>query len=623
MNSSISVSAGVTIDNQVSTSFLISDLIERGTLSEGNLTAAINDNLDMRFELKQAHQASKLSKLAFDFTFPMQNLSAVIGPDSGRWFFRFSSVIDFWKNSRSTKSYIGEIREPLFVFAGDDGYVDYAFGVFAPSIEMQFDIIEPVSNRALNVHTGNVHIRISLGTVDYPLNSSRFDCGLFIYDRKEAKTASNWLDIHRSYTNQMQRFADFDEHRCLDAFAPFWCSWVDWDSKDLSTEMLINNIENGTKVGVSNFIIDDGWYGNGLDCGYSEEMNIGDWCPDAEKIPDICYLIECAHNLKARVLIWCAPHAVGRASSAFREYQNLLLSDKDGKPIINQPQYYSYCFCNAKARLRMVEICTSLALLGFDGIKLDLFNWVPIDECKSTQHSHDIVSPMQGLQMVLSEISARTHDIKKNFIIELKQDYSTGSNSRYGDLIRAGDSPFDIRTNFLRMLHIQGYTPKALNDYQSFTSADSPQDIACIIIVMMSVGVPAYGCDFSKLEHSQLSVIKYYNNWYSCHHIQLSNYRDSVATTGAVMKATGDCSIYFAVSSSSFITIIEDKCIVLNGTFSDSVPLRLRENLIYTADINDCFGKRLNAYRNLYGDLTLKVPKGGSAQLTLSGVRSV
>lgn len=611
MKKSLSVSARVSFDNQSSISFPIRTLFERGHLSKGNLTATINNKHGMSFDLKQASQRTCISSLAFDFTFPLQNFSAVIGPDTGRWYFRYLSVIDFWKNMRSTQSYIGEIREPLFVFQDNDGYVNYAFGVLAPSVEMQFDVLEPTSNRALNVHTRCVHISISLGTVDYPLNSSHFNCSLFIYDRSQAQTESTWLDIHRSYTDQLRQLVSPNMHRCLDAFAPIWCSWVDWASKDLSTDMLIKNIDDGISVGISNFILDDGWYGNGLDSEYSEEMDIGDWIPDANKIPNIHYLVEYAHKRGSRLLIWCAPHAVGRASRAFDTYRNLLISDKNENPIINPPQYYSYCFCNAQARERMVEICMNLALMGFDGLKLDLFNWIPIDKCESKKHTHDIMSPMQGLQAVLREVRSRTNSIKNNFLIELKQDYATGPNTQYGDLIRAGDSPFDAKTNFSRMIHIQGYTPKALNDYQSFTSADSPQDVACMIIMMMSVGVPSYGCDFSKLSDSQLSVIKYYNNWYSRHKIQLSNYRVPTSPFNSVMKARGDRTIYFVVSPHPVITIKEKKCAILNGTFTDSISLKLNGKYKYTANIIDCYGGCLVEHKNLFGDITVKVPKGG------------
>nr|WP_314464817.1 hypothetical protein [uncultured Clostridium sp.] len=64
-------------------------------------------------------------------------------------------------------------------------------------------------------------------------------------------------------------------------------------------------------------------------------MNIGDWEPDENKIPDMKGLVEQAHQFGARPIIWCAPHAVAGKSNAFEKYRDYLISDEHGDPVFH------------------------------------------------------------------------------------------------------------------------------------------------------------------------------------------------------------------------------------------------------------------------------------------------
>lgn len=229
-------------------------------------------------------------------------------------------------------------------------------------------------------------MKIKKGSKDYSLHTRELEECIYLFSAKESREKP-WMLIQRHFSDIQREQYNLKDIYNENAFEPIWCSWVDWDSKDIHTEMLLENMEEGVKLGIRNFIIDDGWYGNGLDSDYSTEMNIGDWGPDENKIPDMRYLVDAAHKMGARPIIWCAPHAVAKASKAYKKNYRLLLSDESGNPIMNAPQYNSYCFCCSEARKEMIKICVQLLeKWDFDGAKYDLFNWVPNYKCKSPYH---------------------------------------------------------------------------------------------------------------------------------------------------------------------------------------------------------------------------------------------
>lgn len=396
-----------------------------------------------------------------------------------------------------------------------------------------------------------------------------------------------------------------------DAFAPIWCSWVDWDSKDINTEMLLENIREGVSLGIQNFIIDDGWYGNGLDSNYDVEMDIGDWEPDKSKIPNMKYLVDETHKLGARLIIWCAPHAVAKNSKAFKSNKYLLLGDSNGNPVMNEPRYYSYCLCCKESRQAVVDICVELLnKWDFDGAKYDLFNWIPSIKCENPSHNHDITSAIEGLELTLKDIYERTKKIKPSHIIELKQNYGTPFFTEYGSLMRAGDSPFDDQTNFQRTLHIQGYTVKALNDYQSFTEYDSPADVAISIIKMMAVGVPAYGVNFKKLYSATKLVIKHYNDIFSKNIDIFMKQREIIFPDNSVILArnTHDCFYFILVEGKVFE--LNYAGIVFNGTHSSEMILKNTIGIVRTSIYNS-FGKLILERQIDKGIVCVEVPSGG------------
>ncbi len=217
----------------------------------------------------------------------------------------------------------------------------------------------------------------------------------------------------------------------------------------------------------------------------------------------------------------------------------------------------------------MADICTSfIKEWDFDGAKYDLFNCVPpLIRCTNPDHDHDTDSMMEGLELTLKLIDERSRALKKDYIVELKQNYGTPFLSRYGTMTRAGDTPYNTEGNYLRTLYVQGYSPYAVNDYQTITSYDSPEAAACIVIKMCAVGIPSYSIDFARLTEENKQAIKTYNDWYNDHIDDLMKYRTPLDGENNGFKIEGeDKDIFFLVNESVDLQISRNSTI-LNAHF--------------------------------------------------------
>jgi alpha-galactosidase len=543
---------------------------------------------------------------------PMANFESVIVPDSGRWFMNLQHVTAFWKFGRAAKSRIDDVKVPLYLFTGRDQSVVLAMGVIGDLLETDFRLLEPTSNRALNVHTRAVEVGIRRGTDEYPLTlTGELVEHLYVRSGGTPSRYGPWTSVLRDFSEAHRRIHGLADRLTPGALDPFWCSWTDWDSSQIGEDMVLRNVGAGLEAGIRNFIIDDGWFGPGLDSPYETALNIGDWKPDPAKFPDLPALAAKIGALGARAIIWCAPHAVGPAATCYPERAALLQADGSGAPVLGETRFYSLCFLCAQAREVMVEVCVRLARdYGFHGAKYDLFNWIPDVECRSPLHRHDIGSMLAGLRLVLAEADRRVREFAPGYIVELKQNYGTPALSMYGSCMRAGDAPYDPRSNFLRTLHIQAYTPFALNDYQTFDRGDGPEDVAVAALMMLAAGIPAYGADLTALPRDALAVLTWIHGLYRENRDAFTAYRTADDTAQTVLRAAGrERDLVFVLTPATACRISRPS-LVFNAGYAREITVSAPSGFAY--DVLTCAGRPLTTrQRQLGGSVAISVPPGG------------
>lgn len=530
----------------------------------------------------------RIESITYDLFAPMSNLRHVIVPDSGRWYMNALQPITAWRFHRTADSGAHDVLNPLYVFTGPDGYTDVALGLVGLAYEVRCEILEPASNRALNVHVRKIGVRFQRGAEGMPIPDHARAADGSVTDRlfiHRPVHTDGLLNGSEPWTITMRRFAAAQREAYHlvdqapdDAWQPVWCSWVDWASDELSDQLVLENARRGVELGIRNFIIDDGWFGPGLDSSYDEPLNIGDWQPDPKKFKNMRALVQRVREIGGKTLIWCAPHAVGPAARCLPEREHLLMRGPDGLPARSETQFHSLCFRSPEARDVMTDVCTELVReFDFDGAKYDLFNWLPPTGCQSTRHEHDTDSMLHGLLLTLERIDAETRRIKPDYLVELKQNYGTPFFSGAGSMMRAGDAPYAPETNYLRTLHVQAYCAAALNDYQTFTPVDSPERVAVAVLTMMAVGIPAYGVDLTRLSEECAAVLSYYHAWYLDHLSQLRSHRVPLDASHRLIAAppvsVGAPDILFVVQDTTPVPWSGRQAIVLNATHASQLIL--------------------------------------------------
>lgn len=205
----------------------------------------------LEVNIKLNNKKDYIKTIAYKFVLCMKNYSKIIAPDSGRWFLRNTSLIDFWKSCKEFSSNIGDIKIPLFMFLRDDCYVGNAVGVIGQNKETKFKILEPESNRALNVHTGHIALEITKGDEHYPLHTAEYMEGIYYYNSSDNEKKA-WMLVQREFSDMHRKRYKLEEQYSKNALEPMWCSWVDWDSKDINSKMLLENMEAGVELGIKN-----------------------------------------------------------------------------------------------------------------------------------------------------------------------------------------------------------------------------------------------------------------------------------------------------------------------------------------------------------------------------------
>jgi alpha-galactosidase len=96
-----------------------------------------------------------------------------------------------------------------------------------------------------------------------------------------------------------------------------------WDGAYFSFDeaRLLAMMDLSAKSGVEMFVLDDGWFGNGVNARNSDNAGLGDWQTNREKLPhDIQWLAEQAHQRGLKFGLWVEPEMVNPRSELFEKH---------------------------------------------------------------------------------------------------------------------------------------------------------------------------------------------------------------------------------------------------------------------------------------------------------------
>lgn len=522
----------------------------------------------------------------------LRNFNNVIAPDSGRDFFGTLQAVYFW--TRNFASRVHDVKSPIYILCGQDNCASLCFGVIGKDYERDFNSLEPHGRRALSLYGRTLTLQIT-GEIPEEYREDIYEEGVYLMDELK-DTGIPWTEALREFHEIRQDWEKIVFPYTKKSMYPLWCSWTDWNSADVDEKVLRDNVEEGLNLGIQNYIIDDGWFGMGLDCNDDEKLDIGDWESDLSKFPDLHRLSSEIREKGGQSVIWCAPHAVGDIAKVREARKKYLMVDSEGKLVYTRNGFNILCLRSPEAREIMADICVHLAKdYDTDGAKYDLFNCVPEVECCCKEHTHDTDSTIVGLQKTMELIWKKVRAEKPDYMVELKQNYGGSRLATYGTMMRAGDTPYCPEGNFQRTAYIQSYTPYAANDYQTITNHDTLASSARVIIKMLAVGIPTYSMDLVALNEDKKQLIRFLNNWYIENIVEKDNYKRH-ALDGMLEKwmIKGDTeNLYFAVNSAHEMVVENNDFQLLNASTQQHIYLKANGDARYQLKFYDYTGNRI------------------------------
>ncbi len=551
---------------------------------------------------------------------PLLNFSRIILPDTGRELvFKDCAVF-----LRSVSCGVSAAKNgfPFLAFLDQTSEVAAAFGLVSFFRESSCYCVEPkISAR-----------KAMVGGADRAVVGFRLPSAGWRYGRTRRITETIFVgERFRSWFHALRRYAEHCKSQsavCYPdnsaAWEPTWCTWTAWGSNQMSTELILANARIARDLGIGTIIIDDGWFGPGLDEDFSE-LNLGDYDAEVKKIADLRKAIEQIRTLGLRTLLWYAPTCVAPASRAYHRMSAQLVVH-EGAKVMAPNGFYNLCPGSPAVRAYVrAEIKRLLEQYDPDGFKIDLYNTLPVTPCQNG-HPHDSPSMVEGVRLLMKDIWETAQKQKSGCLLELKQDYGNVISAQYGTMVRAGDTAYDVDTNLWRCFYAQAYAPVVHNDYLACSAEDSPRAIAIMMIKMLTAGVPTFSLDLLKQPKRTLTIIKAWLDFYARHRRLLRHSREPLTPQLDVWRlGSRQLAIISAVFNAVEIPLPSAPEIwLLNGTGREYFYIRLpkkRESRTdrWTVETFD-HGLRPKAKKRLRlsDGARLPVPPGGCLRLGLT-----
>jgi alpha-galactosidase len=96
---------------------------------------------------------------------------------------------------------------------------------------------------------------------------------------------------------------------------------------DFNEQKIVALLDNAKKVGAELFLLDDGWFGSGKYARNDDQHGLGDWTPNAMKLPSgISYLCREAEKRNVGFGIWIEPEMVNPVSELYEKHPDWVIA---------------------------------------------------------------------------------------------------------------------------------------------------------------------------------------------------------------------------------------------------------------------------------------------------------
>ena len=257
-------------------------------------------------------------------------------------------------------------------------------------------------------------------------------------------------------------------------YEPLYSSWYNFHQHPNSA-LLEKELVRAKELGFGSLIIDDGWQYDGN--GTSDYIDCGDWEISKEKFPDFSGFVDNAHALGIKVSLWFPLPFVGFNTKAYKKYKDKLLYE-EGNTInagVLDPRYKEVREFIVSS---IVEIFEKYDL---DGLKLDFTDSFFVkEETPKVNAEMDISALSDAIQQLLKDINEKALLIKKDVVIEYRQNYVGPAITHYCNMLRVADCAFDSITNRIAIndMRLLNYRLAIHSDMLYWGINDSNENVA-------------------------------------------------------------------------------------------------------------------------------------------------
>lgn len=108
---------------------------------------------------------------------------------------------------------------------------------------------------------------------------------------------------------------------------------------DFDEKKIVSLFDGAKEVDIELFLLDDGWFGNGKYARDDDKHGLGDWTPDAKKLPSgLSYLCKEAAKRKIGFGIWLEPEMVNPLSLLYEKHPDWVITQPKREPLYGRHQ---------------------------------------------------------------------------------------------------------------------------------------------------------------------------------------------------------------------------------------------------------------------------------------------
>jgi hypothetical protein len=252
----------------------------------------------------------------------------------------------------------------------------------------------------------------------------------------------------------------------------------------------------------------------------------------------------------------------------------------DGKPYSTPGLFSTLCPRNPEARKMMLETLRQVLSYHPDGVKPDLFNYMPITPCES-DHEHDIPTFLEATKVCFEMMDAEIRKHDPEMVSMAKNDEANVDFCQYAPAVRCGDSPYDPNIMFLRAAYPNAFAKTVVNDYLMLAGPETTEEIARCLIKQVTMGVPAVSIDLLNTPAHQKAVLKawiglYNNQLVDIHKTALLEPQNSSLTCWQRLDQAGGRGYVSVVHPERVIDELPDldTLYILNASSGDELYIR-------------------------------------------------